>query len=247
MKITGVGRTAGTIYSCQNHSHKDWEIVIVLKGSGRLRANGEILEFSENTVYAVPPKTSHQSVSGEGFQDYYFRVDDLPLPKDHVTLLTPIGNDFIDLADISYRAYCKSGEGYSTAFAALSDAVVALLQDAAAESRKFRFTADIRDYLNKEFGNPALDADHLSKKFGYHYDYMRRCFKKDYGVTPMQYLFTFRMREASRMLKSRQAYSVETLSEYCGFSDRFYFSKCFKKQYGLAPQQYRKKEGIKRD
>ena len=74
---------------------------------------------------------------------------------------------------------------------------------------------------------------------------MRRCFKKNYGVTPMQYLFNFRMREASRMLKSRQAYLVEMLSEYCGFSDRFYFSKCFKKQYGLTPMQYRKSKGTK--
>lgn len=247
MKITAVGRTAGKIYSCAHHSHSDWEIVTVLSGSGQLTTDSDTLNFSRGTAYAIPPDTVHGCTSKDGFEDYYVRVDEIALPCDKITMLSPLENDFASLAEITYRIYCKASAGYSASFSSLVNAAATLFQDTAAEGGQHPLCANIRDYLNREFGNSSLNSELLSKTFGYNYDYLRRCFKKDYGVTPMQYLNRFRLRQAELRLISRQHYTVEMLASYCGFADKFYFSKCFKKQYGLSPDKFRKQRGALKD
>lgn len=245
MVINAVGKTAGKIFFCSSHSHSDWELVTVTSGSGNLVLGDQTIEFSSGTIYAVPPGIRHGCSSAAGFEDFYFRTDNLSLPFDKVTLIRPINSDFLNLAEILYHAYCKENDGYSSSFSALADAMIALFLDNAAERTQHRICADIRDYINQNFGDIGFDSEKLSKRFGYNYDYLRRCFKENYGTTPMQYLGNFRLKQAEQMLKSRQNYTIELLSEYCGFSDKFYFSKCFKKRYGLSPQNYRTQYRLK--
>jgi transcriptional regulator GlxA family with amidase domain len=47
------------------------------------------------------------------------------------------------------------------------------------------------------------------------------------------------MFKAEQMLKN-STMSVAEISERLGFSEQFYFSKCFKQNFGLPPREYRK-------
>ena len=74
---------------------------------------------------------------------------------------------------------------------------------------------------------------------GYSPSHFSSLYGKMYGISPISDLINIRLENAKMML----SYSSMTISEICytaGFSSLYYFSKCFKKNTGLSPTEYRK-------
>lgn len=63
-------------------------------------------------------------------------------------------------------------------------------------------------------------------------------FKREYGITIMQYLLKKRMQLAEQLLTDN-ALSITDISAKCGFTDVEYFSRCFKQTHGLPPSEWR--------
>lgn len=244
MKVIAMGRTADLIFSCAEHKNDEWEIVIVTYGNGKLYAENNIIDFSKNSVYAVPPGVLHKSISKNGFEDTYIRIKELNLPADSITHINPGTEDFVELSKILYRTYYKNNNHYNSSVYTLTDALISLLTDAVNENCIYSFTAAVRDYLNSNFSNTKINSFVISEAFGYNYEYLSRCFKEDFGATPMQFLNLLRIKHAKALLSSRQKYSVEKISIFCGFSDKFYFSRAFKKATGYSPVKYRQINSI---
>ena len=64
-------------------------------------------------------------------------------------------------------------------------------------------------------------------------------FKREYGITIMQYVLQKRMEKADRMLREEETTVTQT-ADRCGFSDVEYFSRTFKQYYGVSPSSYQK-------
>lgn len=60
------------------------------------------------------------------------------------------------------------------------------------------------------------------------------------GDNTSVYIQKIRMEKAKRLLKSEQSTSVGDIAMRCGFEDVSYFSRAFKKMYGITPSQYRR-------
>ena len=67
-----------------------------------------------------------------------------------------------------------------------------------------------------------------------------RHFKKETGVTPIEYLIEVRIKMAKLMLK-RKENQVTDIAMRCGFGSSAHFSSCFQKNVGLTPSEYRDK------
>lgn len=67
--------------------------------------------------------------------------------------------------------------------------------------------------------------------------FMRR-FKKETGITPMEYLGGIRMKKACTFLKEDDI-SVSEIAEKCGFDTEEKFRTRFKEKFGVSPEQYR--------
>jgi transcriptional regulator GlxA family with amidase domain len=67
---------------------------------------------------------------------------------------------------------------------------------------------------------------------------LRQLFKEDTGRSPMQYLQDLRMRNAENMLRSTFL-SVKEIGFLSGWTDLSHFVRCFKKQYGVTPSEFR--------
>lgn len=68
-------------------------------------------------------------------------------------------------------------------------------------------------------------------------------FKKIRGVTgysPNEYLRVVRMKKGAELLLSPERYTVSEVAYKVGLNDPFYFSKCFKAQFGISPSVYQK-------
>ena len=106
----------------------------------------------------------------------------------------------------------------------------------------YRRLNEVKDYIDSCF-NEDITLESLSGIALMSPFHLLRQFKKNFHVTPHQYLMSQRLQRARDYLTS----SKVTLTNICfmtGFRDASSFSKLFKKRYGLSPQQYR--EAVKR-
>lgn len=58
------------------------------------------------------------------------------------------------------------------------------------------------------------------------------------GYTPNEYIRVIRLRKAAELLKESEK-NVSEVAYAVGFDNPYYFSKCFKEQFGMPPSQYR--------
>lgn len=95
----------------------------------------------------------------------------------------------------------------------------------------------VKDYIDSCY-REDITLENLSRIALMSPFHLLRQFKRNYHLTPHQYLISRRLDAA----KSNIVNSNETVTGICfkaGFSDISSFSKLFKRQYGLSPQQYR--------
>ena len=72
--------------------------------------------------------------------------------------------------------------------------------------------------------------------------YFARVFKEKYDESPHQYYTRIKIREAKNLLEKHPEYNITQISEALGFPDVYSFSKIFKRELGLSPNEYRKEK-----
>lgn len=60
------------------------------------------------------------------------------------------------------------------------------------------------------------------------------------GMTPVEYINSLRLSKARELLRSSPHLTIEGIATEVGFKSRSYFSKLFKKHYGISPSEYSK-------
>ena len=95
----------------------------------------------------------------------------------------------------------------------------------------------ILDQILANVGNSAYELDAFLRSLPFSYDYLRKLFQKETGVTPHQYLQEQRLQQAAELLLIRGGSIAET-ARLCGFREPLYFSRVFKKRFGVSPSRY---------
>ncbi len=101
-----------------------------------------------------------------------------------------------------------------------------------------RECANVRRYIDAHFKEP-LTLDELAAKAHLNKFYMSHEFKAAYGMSPINYMITCRVRESKHLLATTD-YSLAQIASIVGFSSASYFSQSFKKSTGISPQEYRR-------
>ncbi len=92
-------------------------------------------------------------------------------------------------------------------------------------------------YLNKNFAKP-LYLDDLTKLTAMSRNTLLRHFSRSMGYSPMEYVLHLRLTYAASMLSNTNS-SIGEIATQAGFPDAGYFSRAFKKNYGISPAKYR--------
>lgn len=95
----------------------------------------------------------------------------------------------------------------------------------------------VTSYINKNYDR-KFTLDELAKISGYSKSRFSYLFKQFTGYTPTEYQRNIRLNSSCDLLCSTQL-SVEEVAFKCGYDDAIYFSKLFKKKYGVSPTQYK--------
>ncbi len=67
--------------------------------------------------------------------------------------------------------------------------------------------------------------------------YFRKLFKIEYGISPKEYVIRRRLKYATSLIMSGY-YTLQNISEMCGYNDYKHFSVEFKKIIGVSPSKY---------
>ena len=134
--------------------------------------------------------------------------------------------------DGSHLVLSALGDLFSALISAFSD------KDGISPASKHIMTA-----IGKGVSDCMFSLDDCIKKLPLNYDYVRKNFKREIGITPREYLLKERMKLAAGLISSGVSnkyslYTVSQIAEACGFSDPLYFSRVFKKYYGVSPSEY---------
>ncbi|OMF37598.1 hypothetical protein BK133_05985 [Paenibacillus sp. FSL H8-0548] len=88
-------------------------------------------------------------------------------------------------------------------------------------------------YIRHHYMEP-ITLDSLAEQHGMKAKYFSHLFRKYTGIGPINYLIQFRMNHAYELLVAAD-FSVREIARSVGYSDAYYFSRLFKKHYGMSP------------
>ncbi|MEN9565933.1 MAG: hypothetical protein RLZZ69_1129 [Cyanobacteriota bacterium] len=100
-----------------------------------------------------------------------------------------------------------------------------------------RHYKQVLDYIAVNYSHNILLED-MAAKADLSPSHFSRLFKQTIGQSPYQFLTSYRIEQAKKMLDNSNAVMVD-IAINCGFSDQAHFSRVFKKIVGLTPKQYR--------
>lgn len=97
-------------------------------------------------------------------------------------------------------------------------------------------------YIAQNFSNPELSNTLIAQSMNISEVYFRKIFVGKYHQTPKQYILDIRIKKAKQLLTD-SPYSVSAISELCGFSSLYAFSRCFKEKLAYPLRNMPKKIG----
>lgn len=95
-----------------------------------------------------------------------------------------------------------------------------------------------KDYINLHYMDD-LSVEQIAESFNIDRRYLLRLFKKEFGITIVNYIIRTRLDAAYDRL--REGYPVNKTAVMCGYSDAYNFSKMFKKYHNISPSDVPKK------
>lgn len=95
-----------------------------------------------------------------------------------------------------------------------------------------------KDYINENYVQSELSLNTLSSYLHISPNYFGATFKNEMGETFINYLLKIRMEAAKNLLCSTNDKN-HSIAEKVGIPDQYYFSHCFKKYFGISPNEFR--------
>jgi len=97
----------------------------------------------------------------------------------------------------------------------------------------------VLDYIHFRL-DQRLPNSCLAKEINMSVNSFTRFFKDHLKNSPQEYIRKVRIDKSCSLL-DHSTLTIDEISELCGFSDRFHFSKVFKKVKGIPPAEYKKR------
>jgi len=110
------------------------------------------------------------------------------------------------------------------------------------EKKKFRIIEPAVNHLKENLYNSSLKTDKLHHLCGISNTYFRQIFVSNFGITPQEYITSKRLAHAKSIIDSGDFDTIAEVALSSGYNDPLYFSKAFKKMYGVSPSGLNKKE-----
>lgn len=242
------------------HSHPYYEIYFLVEGERSFFLSNAMYTLSERSLIVIPPHTMHMTQGGP-YMRYNLYV--LPSELDDFSLNT-LDRMALKIFKVTEREsellirVIRKGitdsdfldKFESDRVKAALNAYILFLSDLKAEedmAERRRLAVEkcvpesylkIVKYLNDNC-NEKITLKLLSEKFFIPQTTLVNNFKRYFSCSPIDFLLNIKITKSEKLLLSSD-YSIEVISELCGFSSANYYGTIFKKKNSVSPQKYRK-------
>ena len=218
----------------------------VMSGSGILEMNGRVWQITQGQMFYIPP--------GEKMR--YFPNEDEPWEYVWFSLVGDAAGEYGKMLGFSveepvknYGCYPGITSRLNRLFYALSNENGGLFSALSVFYGIMEMcTTDmvptgihaVKKHLDESFALPGVSVEQLCYDAGMSHAHLLRLFRREYGMSVIQYVVSKRIALACELLLTTDL-SVKSVAFSCGFSDEPHFMKTFKKCVGISALQYRKK------
>lgn len=101
------------------------------------------------------------------------------------------------------------------------------------------FINKLIDIIPAHMAKGNVDMDNIAAAMSLSRKQLRERITAIMGMTPIAFVLQVRLNYASNLIVSDDT-PLTTIAQRCGFNNLSHFSKMFKQQFGVSPQQYRK-------
>ncbi|MBQ6081622.1 MAG: response regulator [Bacteroidales bacterium] len=103
------------------------------------------------------------------------------------------------------------------------------------------FLEKLTSIMEANLANPDLNVDLIARQMGYSRTAFYLKVKRLTGTAPNDMVLAYRFKAAAEAIRGTRT-SLSDIAEKTGFGSYSYFSKAFKKHFGVSPKEYRIKE-----
>lgn len=241
------------LYSYE-HTVKNRIIIhFVVNGKGSLVLNNKRYEVGPHQIFLIPEntKTFYQADKDEPWEYIWMHIGGPKIPMilkeaglsaEHPVYIPRACHREIedlakDIVENYTRQYYCIGSIYK-----ICDYMVEYSSAKASPDieNSLIYVKNVISYIQLKYSEPIKIAD-IAFALGLNRSYLTRLFKEATGYSLQDYLLTYRMKVASRLIKEGNS-NISEIAVTVGYSDTFTFSKAFKRHFGYSPSAYKNTE-----
>lgn len=250
--INAASATYGGDWSSVPHTHSYVEMFYIMGGRGQFLIEDRYYPVNTGELVLINPNVVHTEVSWNIQPLEYIVLGiggiELELPGGRFALLEPTnGGELLSCLRSILQEMEEQKVGYEEICQDFMEIfLLRLLRSAdlpaqapVASVSGNRQCAAVRRYIDLHF-KEALTLDTLAEEAHMNKFYLSHAFKREYGVSPINYVISRRISESRRLL-SETDLSLSAIAQMLGFSSLSYFSQAFRKAEQLSPMEFRRK------
>ena len=241
-KIIYAGKHALTM-TVSRHLHISCELIFCTSGCGEMIFDDRTLRYSANDIVVVPPRLPHANVSATGFTNIHIYLEDAALNQLEPYIIPADPNGFLlNAFAAAFYYYSGSPEDRSLLLPLYGQLIAASLATRVQKPLHSEIVQKLENDILENYPDCGYDLNLFLSTLPFSAGYLKKVFKKETGMTPLQYLTEKRLENAANNLAmSGGKGNISEIAYQCGFSEPLYFSRLFKRKYGVSPRSYTSK------
>ena len=237
--IIYVGRHALTL-RVADHAHESCELIYCTSGSGELNFENLTLRYVKDSVVVIPPMVSHSNRSETGFTNIHINLADTTLNYKEPVVISCGSNEYLRQAfEAAFYYYSNNGAGRTSVLPVYGQLIASTIQMLSSDIVYSEVVQQIINNILNNYPDADYDLNAYLQSLPFSFEYLKKLFKNEIGMTPRQYLTDKRLENAANNLAlSGCGSSISQIARQSGFQEPLYFSRLFKKKYGVSPKNY---------
>lgn len=239
--LMSIGMIPEPIRHFGSHSHNVWEIVYYFYGTGVITVGETVVPFKPGVIVCLPPNVPHFEHSAAGFRNYHWCVFNFyGLGKEIPIFSDNENGDYQNILSLLYREYHLKQNNWNNITESLLSVLYHYMLGWNAVYKVSPLVERFCNTIVANISNSQFSIEEALNDFPVSPDHFRKIFKKELGLTPLEYLLQKRIGYSKKLLEIREInrYKIKEIAKLCGFDDQYYFSRLFKKATGVSPQGY---------
>jgi len=95
------------------------------------------------------------------------------------------------------------------------------------------------EFALRHFDNPELGTTTICQATGLSHRAVQKAFLRETGQTPTAFITERRLEQSARLIATADAATITEIALDVGFNDPGFFSRCFRRRFGLSPTEWR--------